>query len=251
MRKNEKTNPMGRLLNVKEAAEFLNVSEMTVRRWTNEGSLRCYRVGGKRQRRFTVQDLQDYLAGGTRSDEPGPIPIGFGGLEAPDGSHMTHLYQDPGEALDVGSSYLLEALNNNETVLVVAPNDRARALIGKLQEHGTDVERFRRRNMLHLSEGMDNPEMQAAFISETASSSNGRFRLLGDMLWTKNKGWPLEAIRDLEEMAPSSLAAAGKLFLCQYYLGGVSGQETMMALETHSYAIFKGKLWRSPYLRPV
>jgi len=39
MRKKEKPNPLERLLNVREAAEFLNVSEMTVRRWTNEGSL--------------------------------------------------------------------------------------------------------------------------------------------------------------------------------------------------------------------
>jgi len=251
MPKKERTNPMTRLLNVKEAAEFLNVSEMTVRRWTNEGSLRCYRVGGRRERRFTVQDLQDYLAGGTRSDEPGPIPLGFGGFEAPDESHMTHLYLDPHEALDVGSSYLLEGLNNHETVLVVVPHDRAKALISKLKEHGADVEELRRRSMLHLSEGMDSPVKQAAFISEVASSSNGRFRLLGDMLWTRNKGWPLEAIRDLEEMVPSCRAAGGKLFLCQYSLDAVSGHETMMALETHSHAIFRGKLWNSPYLRPV
>jgi len=52
-----------RLLNIKEAAEFLNVSEMTVRRWTDNGSLRCYRVGGRRARRFKPQDLMAYLEG--------------------------------------------------------------------------------------------------------------------------------------------------------------------------------------------
>ena len=39
---------MERLLDIKDAAEFLNVSEMTIRRWTNSGKLKCYRVGGKR-----------------------------------------------------------------------------------------------------------------------------------------------------------------------------------------------------------
>jgi excisionase family DNA binding protein len=52
---------MERLFNINETAEILNVSEMTVRRWTNAGLLHCYRVGGKRERRFRSQDLQDYL----------------------------------------------------------------------------------------------------------------------------------------------------------------------------------------------
>jgi excisionase family DNA binding protein len=43
---------MEKLLNVKQAAELLNVSEMTVRRWTNAGLLACFRIGKKRERRF-------------------------------------------------------------------------------------------------------------------------------------------------------------------------------------------------------
>jgi len=39
---------MERLLDIKDAAGFLNVSAMTIRRWTNSGKLNCYRVGGKR-----------------------------------------------------------------------------------------------------------------------------------------------------------------------------------------------------------
>jgi transcriptional repressor of dcmA and dcmR len=224
---------------------------MTVRRWTNEGSLRCYRVGGKKERRFTVQDLQDYLAGGSRSGEAKFVSLGFRGFEAPDGSHLTHLYLDDGEALDVGTSYLLEGLNNHEIVLVVAPADRWEAIIRVLEEHGCDLGKLRRTNRLHLNEGMEDPMKQAAFISEVASSSAGRFRLLGDMLWARKRNWPLEAIRDLEEMATLYRTAAWKCFLCQYPLDAFSGQETMMALETHSHAIFRGELRESPYFRPV
>ena len=46
MGKKEKSNIFERLLNIREAAEFLNVSQMTVRRWTNEGSFHYYRIGG-------------------------------------------------------------------------------------------------------------------------------------------------------------------------------------------------------------
>ena len=106
MRKNEKSHVLERLLNIREAADFLNVSQMTLRRWTNEGSLRCYRIGGKRERRFTIRDLQDYIKSGARPASPGPVVLGFGGFEAPDGSHMTHLYLDAGEAVEAGASYV-------------------------------------------------------------------------------------------------------------------------------------------------
>lgn len=49
------------LLNIKQAAEFLNVSETSLRRWTNSGRLACLRVGRKRERRFRRADLLAFL----------------------------------------------------------------------------------------------------------------------------------------------------------------------------------------------
>ena len=40
------------LLNIEQAAHFLNVSETSLRRWTNDGRLACLRVGRRRERRF-------------------------------------------------------------------------------------------------------------------------------------------------------------------------------------------------------
>ncbi len=134
---------MERLLDIKEAAEILNVAEMTVRRWTNAGLLRCYRVGGKRERRFRIQDLQEYLEkGGVRVDASFAAPLGFGGLTAPDGSHLTHLSRDRREALDIGASYVLEGLNSDETVLLVAPKAGTERFINILQGRGADAENF-------------------------------------------------------------------------------------------------------------
>src|SRR5438552_8145976 len=48
---------MQELLDIREAAEFLRVSETSLRRWTNAGLLPCLRVGGKRERRFRRSDL--------------------------------------------------------------------------------------------------------------------------------------------------------------------------------------------------
>jgi excisionase family DNA binding protein len=49
------------LLDIGEAARFLNVSETSLRRWTNAGALPCLRVGRRRERRFRPSDLLAFL----------------------------------------------------------------------------------------------------------------------------------------------------------------------------------------------
>jgi len=36
-----------KFLTTAEAAKFLKVSEASIRRWSNDGKLKCYRIGGK------------------------------------------------------------------------------------------------------------------------------------------------------------------------------------------------------------
>lgn len=62
-------------LNIQQAARFLNVSEMTVRRWTNAGALHCYRVGTRRARRFSVEDLIGYLEGLHSPADPAGVSL--------------------------------------------------------------------------------------------------------------------------------------------------------------------------------
>lgn len=49
------------LLDIKQAARFLKVSETSLRRWTNSGRLPCLRVGRRRERRFRRADLLAFL----------------------------------------------------------------------------------------------------------------------------------------------------------------------------------------------
>src|SRR5258708_13219970 len=50
-----------RFINISEGAELLHVSEISLRRWTNSGKLRCFRVGGRNERRFLVEDLIAFM----------------------------------------------------------------------------------------------------------------------------------------------------------------------------------------------
>src|SRR5207244_10267933 len=65
------------LLDIAQAAAFLHVSPMSLRRWTTSGRLPCFRVGGRRERRFRRADLLALLE---RSGEPMRAPRAAGHL---------------------------------------------------------------------------------------------------------------------------------------------------------------------------
>src|ERR1700722_12064135 len=50
-----------RFLTIAEAAEFLHVSEISLRRWSNSGKLPSFRVGGRHERRFLMDDLLAFM----------------------------------------------------------------------------------------------------------------------------------------------------------------------------------------------
>jgi transcriptional repressor of dcmA and dcmR len=49
------------LLDIAQAAALLQVSEASLRRWTNSGQLPCLRIGGRRERRFRRADLIAFM----------------------------------------------------------------------------------------------------------------------------------------------------------------------------------------------
>ena len=52
---------LDRMLTVTEAADLLGVSCASLRRYSNEGKIKVYRVGSGRHRRFRKRDVLDYL----------------------------------------------------------------------------------------------------------------------------------------------------------------------------------------------
>src|SRR2546423_14173313 len=71
------------LLDIKEAAAFLRVSETSLRRWTNAGRLPCLRIGGRAGRRFRKSDLEAFF-GVTRPETVRPPRRHFCGLYSSD-----------------------------------------------------------------------------------------------------------------------------------------------------------------------
>src|SRR2546430_13802026 len=69
------------LLDIAQAAAFLHVSPMSLRRWTNSGRLSCFRVGGRRERRLPRADLLALLERGGEAARAPPAPGPLGGVD--------------------------------------------------------------------------------------------------------------------------------------------------------------------------
>ena len=60
------------MLRVGEAARILHIHPNTLRKWSSDGLIPSYRIGRRRDRRFSLEDLVSFLkAGGTGpQDQP-------------------------------------------------------------------------------------------------------------------------------------------------------------------------------------
>jgi excisionase family DNA binding protein len=56
-------NNMGGMLTVSEVSEMLHVHPNTVRRWSDQGVLKAYRIGPRGDRRYRAKDVSMLLTG--------------------------------------------------------------------------------------------------------------------------------------------------------------------------------------------
>lgn len=57
------------MLTTREVAQLLNLHVNTVRRWSDQGILRAYRIGPRGDRRFKRQDIDDFLLKKSKSSK--------------------------------------------------------------------------------------------------------------------------------------------------------------------------------------
>jgi excisionase family DNA binding protein len=64
MANNSNIDPM---LTTSEVARILNVHINTIRRWSNQGVLKAYRIGSRGDRRFKREDIAEFFSGGSKN----------------------------------------------------------------------------------------------------------------------------------------------------------------------------------------
>ncbi|MCB2189049.1 MAG: MEDS domain-containing protein [Deltaproteobacteria bacterium] len=237
-----------KMLTIKQAAEFLNVSPMSLRRWTNSGKLKCYRVGLKKERRFKLSDLEDFLVendGGSQN-----IILGIEDMVAPAHAHISHFYSTEEACMEAGIGYLRQGLAKGEVVLAMSPAKRRPRLLAALEESGYPVSVLQNQGSFRVCEGMENAKEQVVMVNQfmDRAQREGRFfRLLGDMVWTVERGWDLEQLYELEKGTNQQRENVPSVFLCQYDISAFSADVAFMAMQTHNFTIYNQHLNQSPY----
>ncbi|MFC2022670.1 helix-turn-helix domain-containing protein [Chloroflexota bacterium] len=49
------------MLNLKQVSRLLNVHPNTLRRWSDNGSIKAYRIGPRGDRRYSKREIRQYL----------------------------------------------------------------------------------------------------------------------------------------------------------------------------------------------
>lgn len=232
---------MSRLLTIKEAASYLNVSEMSIRRWTNSGKLKCLRVGQKNERRFRIEDIKSYIAGDVLS--------AISSLKLPEESHVAHFYKNQEEGLEMCLASVKKGLDQGEVVVAVVTKKKGNALKAKLHEQGVLADILEAQQILTVFDGCKSPDEQIAFIDRIIEISKNfkGFRLVGDMVWTRDKKWNVEMLRKLENLTNHQRKKLTAKYVCQYDLGVFSRDEAFLAMQTHNYTLYNEKLNKCPY----
>src|SRR6267378_3903067 len=128
------------LLDIREAAVFLRVSETSLRRWTNAGRLPCLRIGGRRERRFRRADLLAFIG------------AGGGSAPAPPGSHFCDLYTSDLVRTRAAAAFLRVGLQSGALCLLAAAKPVQREVIAQIERDRPSIRTDQKAGRVVLAE---------------------------------------------------------------------------------------------------
>jgi transcriptional repressor of dcmA and dcmR len=240
----------GKLLNIKQAAALLNVSEISLRRWTDSGRLSCLRVGAKRERRFRRQDLEAFMerqeASTSHKHRRSGARVQSGrilleGIAIEHGSHLCSLYPSDSGRVKLAVPFLANGLADGDICILIASAQAQREILGPLATVRQELSENIRRGDLILAEGLppaDAPNamlefMERSFLKATQTGHRA-IRVLGEMTWALDAGMALEDLFRFETLYDQQLARRYPVVsLCQYDVRRFSGSDVLNALRCH------------------
>jgi transcriptional repressor of dcmA and dcmR len=228
------------LLDIAGAAAFLNVSETSLRRWTNSGRLACLRVGLKRERRFRRADLLGFMEDQPRSELSTADPSRHETAEAKGsnrGRHLCCVYETPLGIATLVAPFLLEGLQEGSICFLIAStrvrSELVKFLTAKRKSLANDINAGRLVLAPYRSSGDEQCDyFQAQFESAMANGAKS-FRVVGDVGMLRKK----TSSRDVlyyEACYDERIARRYPVdTLCTYDARRMTGTEILDALKGH------------------
>ena len=233
------------LLDIKEAAQFLKVSETSLRRWTNAGRLACLRVGRRRERRFRREDLLAFMeerpasstVGAVRTSPPQATYTIIGGIPVPYGSHIAGLYADNAGRARQAVAFLADGLHPGTVCYLVAAPDTRDDILTHLAYSRPSLERDIDDGRLVLSEHAGSARAQYEYFQAnlTAATRAGAqsIRVVGDM-WAFAEMITRPELVEFEAGFDHLIAPRFPVVsLCQYDVRRFSSLDVFNALKGH------------------
>ncbi len=235
------------LLTIAQAAAVLNVSPVSLRRWTDAGRLPCVRIGAKRERRFRREDLLDF--GEHQRSLPADATNKTGhtkrsnlvleGIDIHYGAHLCALYEGDLGRLKLSVPFLADGLRAGDICYLVAAGQAQRAILDSLGDVYNDTEDAIGKGRLIVSGGMENTSAMCTYFEHGFATAtrfgNHAIRVLGDMGWTRENGMSAQELLDFEIRFNHSLAHQFPVVtICQYDTREFSGTAVLAALKSHA-----------------
>lgn len=242
---NGSTSAANELLDIGGAAAFLNVSETSLRRWTNEGALPCLRVGRRRERRFRRADLLAFMehqpAGTIPADAlPASVPAARPvdeSIALTHGSHLCAFYDSDLGRATIAVRFLLEGLREGSMVYLVASTRSSKQILSNLKQKRPSLERDISAGKLLVADYKKGPraqikdfELQLTTAAEEGAQS---FRVFGDT-WEMRKKVSAAGFAEYETAYDQFIARRFPVVtICAYDVRRFSGVAVLGALKAH------------------
>jgi transcriptional repressor of dcmA and dcmR len=232
------------LLDIEQAAQFLQVSETSLRRWTNAGRLACLRVGRRRERRFRRADLLAFMedqpagarAGAPRSSSPHAAHTVIDGVAYALGAHLCGLFASELGRIKQVISFLEDGLRPGTVCFYLAPQQAQADALDQLQKSRPSLPADVASGRLVLGRYIPSLDGQLEYWDQSMRAAMlagaQKFRVIGDPrgLASTESDNLLEYEAGYEEVIAKRFPV---VTLCQYDVCQFSGVTILNAMKLH------------------
>ena len=190
------------------------------------------------------------------------VPLGFGGLLVPLGSHIASFYRHISEMRGVVVPFTQKGLERGDRCICVVDEETRDGLQEVLRGQGVDVEAALASGQLsiltaeesYLSGGYFDPEKMVEFYEaalRTAIEEGYRvIRITGEATWALREYPGVERLMEYEAKVHKMLIRYPQITLCQYNVTRFRGDMIMDVLRVHPICILGGVLIHNHFYTP-
>jgi excisionase family DNA binding protein len=238
-----------KFLTITEAAAYLKVSKTSLRRWTNDGGLPCYRVGHRNERRFVLSDLVAFMSdsGKPISQDDNSTIVASSKSNQPR-KHVCTFYKSSEDKWQKFRTFFLEHANDPKSKIVYIFSGEDADVKNLIKSEGLDPDDLIERGLLtlcytnesYLLDGEFDIDQMLNFwkeiIKDAAEGGIKKLLLTGEMGWASSGAKGGELLIPYEKALDEFLQDyAWVTVVCQYPVHQFSGSIVYDNLCVHTH----------------